>query len=95
MLVRGDAVHEISGSGPRRDLSQPVSQQLGPGSVPLRPSWFSELARRPARLTRTDWDWVGTHLGRDGISPDLPDNAEVAGSIPASPTSCGSSSCGP
>ena len=76
MLVRGDAVHEISGSGPRRDLSQPCPDNW----LPLRPAesrWFSEHALAD-RLTRTEWDG-STPIGMRRDPSDLPDNAEVAG----------------
>ena len=69
---------------PRPNLSQ-----LCPDNwVPERPAasqWIS-VRYLTCPVTRTDWDWAGP--SRTQREPtDLPDNAEVAGSIPASPTS--------
>jgi hypothetical protein len=65
-----------------------ISSQLCPNNwVPERPAPSRSISCRSfgRTVTRTDRDWVGS-VGTQHESPDLPDNAEVAGSIPASPT---------
>jgi hypothetical protein len=67
--------------------SVPTLSQLCPNNgVPERPaeSQWIRLRSSTRTVTRTDWDWAGpSETQREPA--DLSDNAEVAGSIPASP----------
>jgi hypothetical protein len=72
------------------DFVPTLSQQLGPGASRTVPASLMSVVRSHRDQDRLR---LGGSVGTQQESPDLPDNAEVAGSIPASPTNIAAGHC--